>query len=389
MKYVLLLMILLSTVFSACSIIDVTTVSNINFTLDQNSCITINNSNISIFPKDVRTNQNLTLNAPTTIVDPISNNSYRISSNLVNLNKTLEYGECYTNSINQEVICSKSFPLINKIYTVQVGSNISDSQYNFTIFASGKSYNISKTAEFGESLQIPEANINFTCPLFPVINEIINMQPGEMKLYEKYRLTIFAPAKLNVKKILQSEEHFTNDAYGIDLAGATKLNKYITLVNSTKYSDPSQNFTIEYKLSNDQYSLMCGALFNRTPDIWYNVNASASCSSLAVPVCADPFLSYCKADDLLQANGIVTCTNRVVSNAKDQINSSDAKLNDCSIRLKGFTDADQQKKDNAQTQKDDLIDLLITISTMVIILGGIIVAYLKHQEKKKVESEVI
>lgn len=351
MKLFILLLILSGFLFSACTVISINDATNL--TLVQGSCAQINNTNITIYAEIPQ----------------------------FHINNTLNFNECFNSLNNSLSICAKPFPTINKIYNLSGGQNYTESVYNFTLFSTNSIYNITKEGNFGENLSLN--GITLTCPAFPIINEILNIQPGDLKIYDKYRLTVYGPSKLNIKKTFDTNEHFVNDAYGLDFTGTPPINQYIMLNNSGSYFNQKQNLTVAYNISEDQYELMCNNLFNQTPKIWYSENLSTSCESPIVPLCADKLLAHCTVNELFQKNGAYVCMDRLAVDTANQCNSTLAQLSIADSTITGLRDDLKNRKKDSEDWYSNMLNIMFLGMGIILIVFFAIFAFKKYKRDKQ------
>lgn len=327
MRSIILLLVLVSTIYSAaCTFVNITNLTS--YSLDQGTCIEFNNSNnitVIISAKNYTTNNNITIPAGQSYTDPASQNIYSAQS---------------------------------------------------------QQFNINKTAQFGECLDLPNASIHFCAPTKPMINKISNLAPGQADLLPDFGYSCYAPPKLNVVKTLGWGETFTNDAYGIQLT-CPKYNKEILLTgNDTSYFDEKTNISARLNLSEQYYELICNGLFNSTPKIWYDQNISNSCNSAIIPFCADDLLNHCTVNELFQKNGAYVCMNRIATDTKTQCNLTQTQLTTTQSSLASCQATQQNIKDEQKAISDSNINYTLLVFGLVALSVVAWMVYKKHRSDK-------
>jgi len=369
-------------VASACQTIP--TLNNTNFTLLFGECYFIEDINATIYQQNISQNNVVNMTAPSTQYNTYTNTTYNCMPRLENINRTLNFSEYYYNSIYNISIYPPAFPKINQEINLTAGENQSFVDYNLTIHALHKKFDINKTLNFGELYSNSEVNIEIYAPAFPKINENINISKcNYLKRYDAYNLTVQTLSCLDRTVNLSFDDVYDVDFFNLIIKAPQKQNVKLTLDDGEKYENIEAGINITAKTSFEKYNAFCK---NNSLDFvissWQYFNTTNySCKTYSY-MCLDNLTQYCTYEERVgNPLGLIECQNRIAEQTLSQKAQLEEELNKCNNERAVLLD--NTNKTNTATERMYEILLYIVILFFMFLAGGIIVyGYAKQKAKE-------
>jgi len=303
---------------------------------------------------------------------------------LENINRTLNFSEYYYNSIYNISIYPPAFTKINQEINLTAGENQSFVDYNLTIHALHKKFDINKTLNFGELYSNSEVNIEIYAPAFPKINENINISKcNYLKRYDAYNLTVQTLSCLDRTVNLSFDDVYDVDFFNLIIKAPQKQNVKLTLDDGEKYENIEAGINITAKTSFEKYNAFCK---NNSLDFvissWQYFNTTNySCKTYSY-MCLDNLTQYCTYEERVgNPLGLIECQNRIAEQTLSQKAQLEEELNKCNNERAVLLD--NTNKTNTATERMYEILLYIVILFFMFLAGGIIVyGYAKQKAKE-------
>lgn len=406
-------------------------------------------SNISCQGNDVRMNLNYNMLTGSSVVDPISNNTYNCPSPSYSLiNQTINQGESYyeqnrnvsvscvplscKRNIEYTVVPSETFndPISNITVhaPARIDQNIKvNSTYNYTNSALGlvvypqEEYSCPKTNDIvnltlGQNYTIDILNKTIYAPQYPKINWIRELYPGENYVNSDLNLSVLCMGQIckqGISKPIVVGEEFYNELCDIRILAPTLASLKSTEIIQAEYGvDKTDSkygvvcrgppkYTQGYNLTNEN------PLFVHEPS---NLVIQCTYNKSVIPLCAESEINWESLNALNLANrnctkkevcldmyqymctkeeafagDIYGCTQRVLNETEQRYLSCSNQSSDLQIKLNACTNNQGVLADITT----DMVNLGLLVAVFIIALVGVIVYVAIHARKSKKKTPVL
>lgn len=402
----------------ACTTLTLANLANASFTLNQGQCIYITDTNTTLQAEYYKTNDTINMTAYQVATNFITNTQYVCNYNRVGMTQTLPYNGSYYNDVNQINITCPVFPMINEDITLTAPNTYSKTQYNITVRALDKKYNVNKTLGFSEcytnletneTLCAPEypkvnvvetlgyglsyinstANISITAPPYPNINENVQLKCGESKTWSQCGVTASAPACSGVSRVMSYGEHFKDDNYKIDLTVIEKPDIQFTLKSGENYTSETYGVRGTCEASAEQFIDFCKNFSDvDLPQYWTPMNLSNyTCNNFAM-LCIDEISPYCTAEEKFGgAYRLLQCNNRIAEQTYTQCKDKEDQLTICTNEKNALSQAPMAITSSTDSAVYVIVFGAVSVA-VIILLCFLAIRYFQRKQAERGEGQV-
>jgi hypothetical protein len=328
----------------------------------------------------------------------VSNNIYSCAAIVyprANENITLASGSS-TLIPQYNISVSCQYPDLATNRSLAFGENYSNSNINF--FINCPAYpkkNITFSPSYGQNQTDLDSNLSCNAPQYPRINENLNLSCGTSKTYYDLGLSISTVPCIGINRDLEHDETFTRPEYGLTLRAPPKLNKSIGIGNNDTYTNSDIGLNVSCSIAKSEFLAYCMEL-NDAPiaQVWQAVNTSDNLScTLMHNTCIEGMASNrtwslaagCTLEEKTQGDyGLVVCQNRRDVERNAVVNTSIDKENICQTQLSKITNGNEDAAAQSEANQN-VMAMGIGGGIMLFALFFGVTRWLDAEKKKKVE----
>lgn len=413
MRFILAILLVMGLSWSECTNITSAELINSSMNLSAGSCINITDLDAVISSPNIADNATINMTAFEEYHDSLANRTYICNHQKENVVRLLAYDESYYNENTNVTVFCQGFPYINLNLNLVAGENYSNQDYNLTVHALPKLYNISKrlnytenytnneinvtilppekknairTLDFGQTHTDEDVNLTYIAPAYPTFNETKTLKCGEHISYPLPNINVFAPACISVTKNLNFGEEYINSEYALSIFAPKKIGESKYLSDGEEYKNEAIDLRVTCDVGLAQYQSFCTNMTDENvTKLWKAINLSnASCSNL-VYTCVDNLTQYCKVEEkFLGVRGFQQCFNRNLEEVNAKCKQDQDKLSICENERSQLMAGPKTISD----AKGDMIDIIIGVASAVILVAAALFLLWRWLKNKKAERGI-